>query len=495
MPTVYQLPVEYQHFDSNGDPLNGGLLYTYTGGTTTAKTTYSESTGTTPHANPVVLDSAGRLSADVWGTTGSYKLVLKTSGGTTIWTRDGISGINDTAASTVSEWQASGLTPTYVGTTSFTVAGDQTTDLHVGRRLKITVSGGTRYGIVASTSYSDPNTTIVVILDSGTLDSGISEFSIGLTSASNTSVSFIKDLAADACACRISMTTAVSVTTADVTGATTVYVTPHKGNVISLYNGSIWVPYTFSELSQATTDNTKSPAAVGTSSNYDVFVWNDTGVLRATRGPAWSSATARGTGAGTTELSLVGGVLVNTVAITNGPAAQRGRYIGTIRSDGSSQINDALTLRHVWNYYNRVPRVMRVIDSTNTWTYSSATIRQANNAATNQLDFVIGWAEDAVEATCVSHTSHDAGGVIASSGIGLDATNAYAANSLVAYSSAFYAAGAVVQLVGHYKGYPGIGRHYLAWLEAQPSADTIQTWYGDGGVTGLQSGIHGLLLG
>ena len=90
-------------------------------------------------------------------------------------------------------------------------------------------------------------------------------------------------------------------------------------------------------ISDVTT--TKSPAAATTNSNYDLFVWNDGGTYRCTRGPAWSSDTARGTGAGTTELQLLNGILTNKNAITNGPAANKGTYVGTVRTNGSSQVD------------------------------------------------------------------------------------------------------------------------------------------------------------
>src|SRR3990167_7499962 len=226
---------------------------------------------------------------------------------------------------------------------------------------------------------------------------------------------------------RLTLTTALPVTTADVTAATTVYFTPYKGNVIQLFDGSIWLPFIFSELSQATTDATKSPAAVGVSSNYDVFVWDDAGTLRATRGPAWTSDTARGTGAGTTELEVLEGRYVNKIAITNGPGAQRGLYVGTIRSDASSQINDSITLRMVWNMYNRVLRSMRVKDLADSWTYSTAAYQQANASTTNQLDMVRGLEEDTVSAhvsAAVSTSTASARAVYA--GIGLDSTTALA---------------------------------------------------------------------
>jgi len=53
--------VAAQFFDNNGDPLSGGLLYSYASGTTTPLATYTSSTGLTANTNPIVLDSAGRV--------------------------------------------------------------------------------------------------------------------------------------------------------------------------------------------------------------------------------------------------------------------------------------------------------------------------------------------------------------------------------------------------------------------------------------------------
>ena len=76
---------KFQAFDSNGAPLSGGKVYTYESGTSTPKTTYSDRALSTPNANPVVLDSRGEASIYA---TGLIKIVLKDSGGTTIWTMD-----------------------------------------------------------------------------------------------------------------------------------------------------------------------------------------------------------------------------------------------------------------------------------------------------------------------------------------------------------------------------------------------------------------------
>ena len=114
----------WQFFDNNGLPLAGGLLYTYAAGTTTPLATYSDNTGATPNANPIVLDSAGRVAGEVWLTNGSnYKFVLKTSAGVTVWTYDNIAGV---PASSQTSLRINGATSGYVDLTTVAVAGANT---------------------------------------------------------------------------------------------------------------------------------------------------------------------------------------------------------------------------------------------------------------------------------------------------------------------------------------------------------------------------------
>lgn len=83
-----------QFFDDNGDPLSGGKIFTYTAGTTTPKATFTDFTGATPHANPIILDAAGRPPSEVWLTYGdAYKFILKDSLDTLVGTFDNIDGI------------------------------------------------------------------------------------------------------------------------------------------------------------------------------------------------------------------------------------------------------------------------------------------------------------------------------------------------------------------------------------------------------------------
>jgi hypothetical protein len=188
MATYFRLlDVGRQFFDSNGDPLNGGKLYTYEAGTTTNKSTYQDDAGASAHANPIELDSAGRVPAEVWGTTGAYKLKLDNSLNSNIWTRDDIVGFNDTTETSASEWIASGLTPTYASATSFTFAGDQTTVYHAGRRLKVTDNSGTVYASIVSSAFGAVTTVTVDVDSGGGLTSPVTAVQYGVMSAVNTS--------------------------------------------------------------------------------------------------------------------------------------------------------------------------------------------------------------------------------------------------------------------------------------------------------------------
>lgn len=291
---------------------------------------------------------------------------------------------------------------------------------------------------------------------------------------------------------RLTLTSGSPVLTATTSGATTVYYSPYVGNMIPLYDGNNFVVYKFTELQQATTDTTKSPAAVTTNSNYDLFVWSDSGTLRCTRGPAWTSSTGRGTGAGTTELTRVNGIWLNANAITNGPGASRGTYVGTIRSNGSSQIDwiygavaagGTAGFFGVWNCYNRVDVACRVGDNTNSWAGASgATWRAANNSSTMRVSFVRGLDEDAVTADYLVLCS-SASGTNGCVSVGLDTTTGF--SGLVSFSNS----GTNLNLLGTYAGTPGLGFHYLSANELVDGGSTVN-FFGDIGLSYYQSGLN-----
>lgn len=79
-----------QYFTAGGIPLVGGKVYTYAAGTTTPLATYTDAAAGTPNANPVILDSRGEAS--IFFSAVNYKIVVKDSLDSTIWTQDNLAG-------------------------------------------------------------------------------------------------------------------------------------------------------------------------------------------------------------------------------------------------------------------------------------------------------------------------------------------------------------------------------------------------------------------
>ena len=178
-----------QTFDANGDPLNAGQIETYLAGSSTPAATYTDDTGGTSQSNPIILNSLGYPTAGpIWLTGGvSYKFIIKNAAGSTLRTIDDISGVNDASVSQ-SEWVESGLVPTYISATSFSVPGDQTAILQIGRRLRTTNTSGLVYSTISNSVFAAGITTLTLTNDSTTLDAGLSLVAYALLSADPLSV-------------------------------------------------------------------------------------------------------------------------------------------------------------------------------------------------------------------------------------------------------------------------------------------------------------------
>lgn len=98
MPQIYLSSfagVAAQFFTDNGAPLSGGKIYSYLAGTTTPAPTYTSRTGATPHPNPIVLNSGGRVpGGEIWQPAGiDYKYALYTADMLLIATFDNVGTI------------------------------------------------------------------------------------------------------------------------------------------------------------------------------------------------------------------------------------------------------------------------------------------------------------------------------------------------------------------------------------------------------------------
>lgn len=295
---------------------------------------------------------------------------------------------------------------------------------------------------------------------------------LGAGSADGDAVRY-EQLPFSVCDFRLTLTSGTPVTTSDVTGATTIYASPYKGNSIGLYDGTNWHVRTSAEFSLALGTLTSGKP-------YDVFCYDNAGVPTL-EFLVWTNDTTRAT-----ALTKQNGVYVKTGATTR-------RYLGTFYTTAATTTEDSENKRFLWNYYNRVQRQMRVTVGNDTWNYTTFTIRQANGAAGNQLSMVIGVSEDAVDANILSSAANTNVGVCAQVGVGVDSTTTFSGFGFRPYTVSLVA-NYPFGLSASWRGLPGVGYHYLSWNEISAATGTT-TFYGDNGDTNYWTpGIFGTLL-
>jgi hypothetical protein len=404
-----------QWFDDNGNPLAGGLIYSYQAGTTTPQATYTDSGLGTPHANPVVLDANGRKPGGIWLDQGlSYKFVVKTSGGVTITTEDNIIGqltANSVSTSSLQDGSVTTAKLAALAVTSAKLASDASVDAN-----RAVQTDHIRDGVVTEKKLAvTPNPEV----------NGF----------------------------RLTLTSALPVTTSDVTGATTIYCTPYKSTKIALYDGSVWNTRTSAEFSLAL-------GTLVSGRPYDVFCYDNSGVPTL-EFLVWTNDTTRAT-----ALVLQDGVYVKSGATTR-------RYLGTFHTDSTTTTKDTKQFRYLFNYYNQARRPLLRRETNASWVYNSTTLRQSNGSTSNQVEVMNGLDVNIVDLLAL--TINGGGGTGEFYGcIGLDSTSAAASDSIMAggnFSNSTHHA------VARFSGHVGVGRHYLTWLEAGTNGAT-STFYG-----------------
>lgn len=130
---------------------------------------------------------------------------------------------------------------------------------------------------------------------------------------------------------------------------------------ISLYATSKWNVLTFAETSVSVPATTTTP--------FDIYAYNNTGTV-ALETVNWTNDTTRAT-----ALTTQDGVYMN------GDTTRR--YLGTARTTGASaKTEDSVQKRFLWNECNRVARKLLAQSNSDTWNYTSASWRAANNSTT-----------------------------------------------------------------------------------------------------------------
>jgi len=196
---------------------------------------------------------------------------------------------------------------------------------------------------------------------------------------------------------RLTLESGVPVSTSDQTSKTTIYYTPYNGDRISLYDGTNWATYTFTQRSLAL-------GTLTSGKNYDVFMYNNSGTLTLELSSAWTSDTVRAN-----ALTLQNGVYVKSGSTTR-------RYLGTFRTTSTTTTEDSITKKFVWNFNNRVERPMYK-NGTTSHTYTTASWRNWNNDATLRVEFITG-----IDAGQVVHFGGTSTGTSNDFGAGFDGT-------------------------------------------------------------------------
>lgn len=431
--------------DANGNPYVGALCYVYVAPTTTTlKAIFSDSALTVALANPLTSNASGRFDR-FYMAVGTYKI-----------------RIEDADAVLIDEWDSND------------------TGLSAGSGALPVASGGTgaTTAAAARTNLDVPSNT-----EFGDLTDQITELASSIQNIVSQPQGYLTP------------TSATPVITTGVTAGTAIYYTPRVGNLVPIYDGTQFNPKVFAEL-------TLTMNAAHVASNiYDVFIFENSGVVTIGTGPAWTTATAgagaRGSGAGTSEITRTNGLWVNTVAITarNGAttysvAATLGTYVGSIFMDGTNGQISCLTAWgsnrkwSVWNAYNRSEIILLAGDATASWVYENATVRQSNGGTGNKVTVFCGLPEEPVNVTFnqVGQLS-----IVTSSspqminGIGVNSTTVMSGTTGLINGA--NASGARVDwynnMVAQHTVRPFIGIHNINALEAGTSqAGTSHTFYG-----------------
>ena len=298
-------------------------------------------------------------------------------------------------------------------------------------------------------------------IGAGTLGQQLQSTGTGITWA--TPVNTIVPMLADG---RLCLTTATPINNED--SGTTLYYTPYVGNRIALYSGTAWSIYTFTERSISVPSTTNT--------NYDVFIYDNSGTLTLDL-TAWASDTTRAT-----ALTRQDGVFVKTGATTR-------RYIGTVRTDPTSGfVSDTNSQRQVWNMYNRVAKNFYA-GTTGTYTYTTATWRAAGGNTTlgqARVQWVCG---EFTHVQLVNYSmAYNTSSLYVAAGIGIDQT---AGNDAQLRGAGITASNQPSAMTAFYDAILQPGYHYGQRVENSQATGTT-TWYS--AVSTTQSGLRGVIF-
>lgn len=336
---------------------------------------------------------------------------------------------------------------------------------------------------------------------------------------------------------RLTTETGVTVSTSDRTSQATLYFSPHTHSLLGLYDGTSWKLHILSEIAIALASltsgknydvfafaTTAAPSSTNTTTDIVTFgsaqgwatgsqVTVDATASGLTAGTVyfWNAASST-TGsfhttlanalAGTSKVDLTGNVTANVTGLSlelsaawtndttradalttqDGVLVKSGttsrRYLGTIRTTGTTTTEDSDAKRFVWNQYNRVPRrLAKGYEGGSFWSYSSTTVRQANANSAHQVEAVNGqtaWVDLLLVPIFESGASNTG-----LAGIGFDSTSAFASDQ---YATAADLGGSMRHpLPCRFAREVALGYHYYSFNEASSAGGAAFNFFADRG--------------
>lgn len=304
---------------------------------------------------------------------------------------------------------------------------------------------------------------------------------------------------------RLTLTTSTPVMVADVATATTIYYTPYLGLLFPLFAGANTGMVSIgTERSLALDSNAGHTGYQQSGNNFDLFLINNAGVIQLVSGPAWTNGTTRAT-----LLEYKNGFLCNaasmvakfdTSASTVTVGRDQGTYVGTFQATANGQASwiahpapaagGGNCQLYLWNMYNRVTVGAVSRDSTDSWTYTTATWRAANNNNSNRISVLFGTNEENISAVYSIASASSSGAAVHINGIGLDSTSAIASGCLTGQAPTGAGPAPAASAAAFLNSPLGLGLHYIQALEYSSATGTT-TWYGDNGdATTFQMGLQ-----
>lgn len=455
-----------QFMDATPTMRSGAKLFFYAAGTSTKQNTYSDKALSSANTNPVVLNSAGYSSTDIYLQDLDYKVVLAPSTDTDppsspIWSADYVRGRDSALVA---------KTGTGSGSPNGTVAG---------------TAGSS--SILPDFYWDYTNAILYVCTTTGTSSTAV--WTAINASAATPSVPNPQG--------RLTLTSATPVLASEVTSATSIYYTSFAGNLVPIYNGSTMTPTEFAELTLTLS------ASHALNTIYDVFVFSNSGVLTLATGPAWSTSTAasgaRGTGAGTTQLTRIKGLWVNAVSMTgrNGSTtyaigANLATYLGSISIDGTAgQVSCHKSFGQsrkwgVWNAYNRVYIELQGGTASANWVSAPTTWRQTLADTANYVMGFCGLPEEEIEITFTQAISSTApAGTTSTANIGIGVNSTTAAAGQIGYASLGFTGTGSISATTNAKATavfaPALGLNQFNMVEQATSGTTNNQFTGTSG--------------